>query len=341
MKRILVTGATGYVGSHVCVELLAEGYDVVGADSFVNSSPVALDRIRKVAGRSIEFAELDIRDRAEMEKLFSSHAIDGVVHLAGLKAVGDSMIDPLHYYDVNVGGTLTLLETMAAAEVHHVVFSSSCTVYGNPGPEEVPLTERSPLAPVSPYGHTKLSVEEILKSLCGSDERWSVLSLRYFNPIGAHETGLIGEDPLGVPNNLLPFIMQTAVGRRTHVEVLGDDYPTPDGTCIRDYIHVVDLARGHLCALMEISRTSGFGALNLGTGIGSSVLEVIRAAENAVGHQIPHKMVDRRAGDAVAVFADVSEAAARLGWKADLDLTDMCRDHWNWQRRNPAGYSPS
>ena len=281
--------------------------------------------------------EVDLRDRSGLSQVFAEHQIDSVMHFAGHKAVGESVANPMKYYDTNIGSTLALVAEMEAAEVRKLVFSSSCTVYGSPEPDQVPLTELTPLQAVSPYGRTKLLLEEMLNDLCVSDPRWSVTSLRYFNPIGAHESGRIGEDPTGVPNNLLPFIMQVAVGRRDKLSVFGDDYPTEDGTCVRDYIHVVDLARGHLQALPQLE-TAGYGAINLGTGVGSSVLEVVAASADAVGEPIPYEVKPRRAGDATVVFADPAHALDALSWKAERDLKTMCLDHWRWQETNPNGY---
>ncbi len=335
---VLVTGAAGYIGSHACVELLHAGYGVVGVDNYDNSSPQAIARVEELAGRPLDaMVELDLRDRAGLDALFRTHEVDAVIHFAGLKAVGESVADPIRYYDVNVGSTLALIESMRTHDVKKLVFSSSCTVYGNPAPEDVPLDERSHLFAVSPYGRTKLLIENMLADLCAAEDDWRVMSLRYFNPIGAHASGRIGEDPTGTPNNLLPYIMQVAVGLREELTVFGGDYPTPDGTCIRDYIHVVDLVRGHLKALEALAEP-GFEAINLGTGVGSSVLEVVEASARAVGKPIPYTIRDRRPGDAISVFANPDHAVERLGWKAEYDLQRMCDDHWRWQAQNPKGY---
>jgi len=269
--------------------------------------------------------------------VFRAHEIDAVIHFAGLKAVGESVADPIRYYDVNVGSTLALIDSMRTHDVKKLVFSSSCTVYGNPAPEDVPLDERSHLFAVSPYGRTKLLIENMLADLCTAENDWRVMSLRYFNPIGAHVSGRIGEDPTGIPNNLLPYIMQVAVGLREELTVFGGDYPTPDGTCIRDYIHVVDLVRGHLKALVALAEP-GYEAVNLGTGVGSSVLDVVDASARAVGKAIPYTIRDRRPGDAISVFANPDHAVERLRWKAEYDLQRMCEDHWRWQSKNPNGY---
>lgn len=337
---ILVTGAAGYIGSHTCVELLTAGFDVVGIDNFDNSSPVVIERVQRLSGSPMEFYELDLLNDAALRGVFARHPdIDAVVHFGGLKAVGESVDFPLRYYRTNVSGSIGLLQVMEDFDARRIVFSSSCTVYGDPAPEAVPLTEDSPLRAVNPYGRTKVLVEQVLEDLSASDPRWASVALRYFNPIGAHASGEIGEDPIGVPNNLLPYVTQVAVGRRDQVRVFGGDYPTVDGTCVRDYIHVVDLALGHLAAIrLLLDGADGFEAINLGTGHGSTVLEVIAATETAVGQTIPYEIVERRAGDAVAVFADPSFARTRLGWNASRDLHEMCADHWNWQRRNPKGF---
>lgn len=337
MTAVLVTGAAGYIGSHACLELLEAGYDVVGVDNYDNSSPEAIRRVEEIAGRGlVQMRELDLRDSEALSAVFEDYDIDAVMHFAGLKAVGESVEEPFLYFDTNIGSTMSLIEAMKQADVRKMVFSSSCTVYGNPSPDQVPLTEDALLQAVSPYGRTKLWIEEMLADVCAADPQWSVMSLRYFNPIGAHSSGRIGESPIGIPNNLLPYIMQVAVGLRDELNVFGDDYPTPDGTCIRDYIHVVDLARGHVSALDRLQ--SGYDAVNLGTGIGSSVLEVVEASSQAVGKPIPYSVQPRRAGDAVAVFADPANALEKLGWKAEFDVQTMCDDHWRWQMNNPNGY---
>lgn len=338
MGAVLVTGAAGYIGSHACLELLEAGYDVVGLDNYDNSSPEAIRRVEELAGRSlVAMYEMDLRDREKLNDVFSNHEIDSVMHFAGLKAVGESVAEPMLYYDTNIGSTLALIGAMSKANVKKMVFSSSCTVYGSPTVDQVPLTEQTPLHAVSPYGRTKLLIEEMLSDLCAADPEWSTVSLRYFNPIGAHSSGRIGDAPNGVPNNLLPYIMQVAVGLRDALQVFGDDYPTSDGTCIRDYIHVVDLARGHLDAL-GLLEEPGFTPINLGTGVGSSVLDVVNASSKAVGREIPYEIKPRRAGDATAVYANPQNARDALGWKAKFDLNDMCVDHWNWQKNNPQGY---
>ena len=338
MGAILVTGAAGYIGSHTSLELLAAGYEVVGVDNYDNSSPEAIRRVEELASKSLtQMYELDLRNTGDLHAVFAEHEIEAVMHFAGLKAVGESVAQPFLYFDTNIGSTLSLIEAMERAGVRKMVFSSSCTVYGSPTADQVPLTEDTPLNAVSPYGRTKLWIEKMLADICAADSQWSVMSLRYFNPIGAHASGRIGESPIGVPNNLLPYIMQVAVGSRDELQVFGDDYPTPDGTCIRDYIHVVDLAHGHVLALDNLN--AGYDAVNLGTGVGSSVLDVVKASSNAVGRQVPYSVQPRRAGDAVAVYADPQSALEKLGWKAELDVQTMCDDHWRWQQHNPNGYS--
>ena len=338
MPRALVTGGAGYIGSHSCVVLLEAGWEVVVVDNLSNSTVVALDRVRELTGLDLSFHEADILDADGLDRAFGQGPIDAVVHFAGLKAVGESVEQPLRYYKNNVAGTVCLIEAMQRAGVRDLVFSSSCTVYGEP--QQVPVTETTPLASAaSPYGRTKLFIEELLRDVAASEPGWRMLLLRYFNPVGAHPSGRIGEDPHGIPNNLMPFVMQTAVGRRDKVTVFGGDYPTPDGTCVRDYIHVVDLAEGHLAALEALDRADGAVPVNLGTGTGSSVLEVLRAASDAVGHEIPHEVGPRRAGDTTAVWADPAYAAELLGWRATRTLADMCADHWRWQSQNPEGYA--
>ncbi len=334
---VLVTGGAGYIGSHTCVQLLEAGRRVVVVDNLVNSSETAIDRVRELADGDLVFHRVDLRDRDALDAVFAGESVDQVVHFAGLKAVGESVEIPLAYYDNNVAGTVNLLGAMAANGVGDIVFSSSCTVYGDP--EVVPITEDAPIGAVSPYGRTKLFIEEMLRDVAAADDRWRVLLLRYFNPVGAHPSGRIGEDPAGVPNNLMPFCMQVAVGRLDRLQVFGADYDTPDGTCIRDYIHVVDLADAHLAALDALDRVSGCRAVNVGTGTGSSVLEVVGAAARAAGRDIPYEIVGRRAGDVPCVYADTTLARDLLGWDARHDLDAMCRDHWNWQQRNPAGYA--
>jgi UDP-glucose 4-epimerase len=335
--KLLVTGGAGYIGSHTVVELLLGGHEVVVVDNLCNSSPEALRRVEKITGRGVVFVQGDLRDQALLEQLFATHPIEAVLHFSGLKAVGESVAKPLDYYDNNVGGTLSLCKAMAAAGVFRLIFSSSATVYGEPA--TMPIREDFPTrTPTNPYGCSKLMVEEILGDLTRADKRWSVALLRYFNPVGAHESGLIGEDPLGKPNNLLPYIAQVAVGRLPRLAVFGNDYPTPDGTGVRDYIHVVDLARGHLAALDYLAGQEGLFIWNLGTGRGHSVLEMVRAFEQACGRPVPYEIVGRRPGDIAACWADPGKAWRELGWKAEKSLTDMMADAWRWQSRNPNGY---
>ncbi|QTG80717.1 UDP-glucose 4-epimerase GalE [Arthrobacter crystallopoietes] len=335
--KILVTGGTGYIGSHTTLALLEAGHDVVVVDNLANSSEESLRRVQELAGRKAAFHKVDLLDEVRLGEVFDAERVDAVIHFAGLKAVGESVDQPLHYYHNNVGGTLNLLRTMEAHNVRTIVFSSSATVYGNS--DEVPLTEKMPLDATNPYGRTKEQIEDILSDLGASDERWHVALLRYFNPVGAHESGRIGEDPTGVPNNLLPFVAQVAVGRRDKVRVFGSDYPTPDGTGVRDYIHVMDLASGHLAALDFIAGRPGVRRWNLGTGRGSSVLEVLAAFGKAAGFEIPYELADRRPGDAAISYADASAALAELGWSAHRTLETMCEDHWRWQKNNPNGYA--
>ncbi len=336
---VLVTGGAGYIGSHACLELLRAGRDVVVIDNLSNASRVSLDRVRELAGCELVFHEADIRDRGALDGIFAAQRIDAVIHFAGLKAVGESVEQPLAYYDNNVAGTVTLLSAMRAAGVRDLVFSSSCTVYGDPA--QVPVREDFPRSATNPYGRSKLIIEDMLFDLAASplEEPWRVVLLRYFNPVGADASGRIGEDPAGIPNNLMPFVMQVAVGRRERVRVFGDDYPTPDGTGVRDYIHVTDLAVGHLAALDALAKTRGCVAVNLGTGRGYSVLDMIAAARRATGHPIPHEIVARRPGDIAATYADPAFAAEYLDWRAARDLDVMVRDHWRWQSANPTGYA--
>jgi len=334
--NILVTGAAGYIGTHTLVALLAAGHDVVSVDNYRNSKPAALDRVAAIAGRRFPVYGFDLRNEAALEKVFATHAIDAVIHFAGLKAVGESVAKPLEYYENNLDSTLVLLRVMAAHNCRRLVFSSSATVYGEP--KELPLTETSPLSATNPYGRTKLFIEEILRDLAKSDARWRIALLRYFNPVGAHESGTIGEDPNGIPNNLFPFIAQVAVGKRPELKVYGGDYPTPDGTGVRDFIHVVDLAIGHVRAIEKIDQCIGAEAINLGTGRGFSVLEAIRAFEKASGKKIAFQIAPRRPGDIPACYADSSKAEKLLGWTATHDLDAMCRDQWKWQSANPNGY---
>jgi len=334
--RILVTGGTGYIGSHTCVELLASGHQVVVLDNLCNSRAEVLDRVERICGTKPFFVRADIRDSAALREVLSNHSIDAVMHFAGLKAVGDSVREPLAYYDNNVGGSVTLLMAMVEAGVKTVVFSSSATVYGDP--DCVPIRENAPLRPSNPYGRSKRMVEEILADLAESDPAWRIVRLRYFNPVGAHESGLIGEDPQGAPSNLMPFIAQVAVGRRQRLSVFGADYPTPDGSGVRDYIHVVDLARGHVSALAALARAPGMLTVNLGTGRGISVLELVAAFEAASGRVVPYEIVARRPGDIACCYADPSFAQRMLGWRAERDVSAMCADTWRWQSLNPGGY---
>jgi UDP-glucose 4-epimerase len=334
--KVLVTGAAGYIGSHTALELLAAGHDVVSFDNYSNSSPESLARVARLAGKAAELVEGDLRDGAGLERLLGEGAFDAVVHFAGLKAVGESVEKPLLYYDNNVAGSANLLRAMKNAGCRKFVFSSSATVYG--APESCPITEAFPLSAVNPYGRSKLIIEEMCRDLAASETGWNIALLRYFNPVGAHESGEIGEDPAGIPNNLMPFVMQTAVGKHQTVKVFGDDYPTPDGTGVRDYIHVVDLAKAHLAALERIESFEGAEPVNLGTGKGSSVLEVLASASKAVGKEIPRTMAPRRPGDAAECWADPSLAKKKLGWSAERGLDAMCADHWRWQSKNPSGY---
>ncbi|SNS74126.1 UDP-glucose 4-epimerase [Noviherbaspirillum humi] len=335
-KTILVTGAAGYIGSHTCVELLSAGYNVVAIDNLCNSSPESLKRVERITGKPLTFIELDVRDRAGLDQLLRSHKIDATIHFAGLKAVGESVEKPLSYFENNVGGTVTLLQALGDAGVKNFLFSSSATVYGDP--ESVPITESARLSVTNPYGRSKLMVEEVLNDLANSDSSWAIGALRYFNPVGAHSSGLIGEDPRGIPNNLMPFVAQVAVGRREKLSVFGNDYPTPDGTGVRDYIHVVDLALGHLAALARIFRTGDSFTLNLGTGRGYSVLEMVKAFEIASGRPVPYQIVGRRPGDIAVCYADPANARNELDWQAKKGLAEMCADHWRWQSTNPEGY---
>ncbi|MBI3548183.1 MAG: UDP-glucose 4-epimerase GalE [Elusimicrobia bacterium] len=333
--KVLVTGAAGYIGSHAALELLEAGHEVVGFDNLSNSSERAIARIREVAGRAMRFERLDLLDMDGLTRLLAED-FDAVVHFAGLKAVAESVEKPLEYWRNNVSGSANLLAAMKAAGCRRLVFSSSCTVYGEVG--KSPIDENHPRSAANPYGNTKLVIEDMCFDLARSEPGWKIVLLRYFNPVGAHESGRIGEDPRGVPNNLMPFIMQTAVGIRDKVRVFGGDYATPDGTGVRDFVHVVDLARAHLAALERIEDFSGAVAVNLGTGRGFSVLELIEAASRASGRRIPFEFAPRRPGDAAAIWADATLAREKLGWSAALDLDRMCADHWRWQRSNPAGY---
>ena len=335
-KTILVTGGLGYIGSHTCVALATAGYRLVIVDNLSNSRQSVLPRLHELSGADIEFHEADLRDRDALEKAFSGKTIDAVVHFAGLKSVAESVEKPALYQENNVGGSVNLLRAMARHGVMRIVFSSSATVYGNP--EHLPMDERHPLRPLNPYGETKLAVERLLVGTSLSDTRFRYAALRYFNPIGAHASGRIGEDPRGVPNNLLPYVAQVAVGRRARLQVFGNDYPTNDGTGVRDYIHVTDLAQGHIAALRFLDEKQESIVANLGTGRGHTVLETVAAFERASGRKVPVEIVARRPGDAAACVADPSLAAAKLGWKATLSLDEMCTDAWRWQSQNPDGY---
>ena len=332
---ILVTGGTGYIGSHTVVELLAAGKDVLILDNYANSSPKVLERIAKISGRAPAFREGDIRDVDGLRALFAAHRIEAVIHFAGLKAVGESVEQPLTYYDNNVNGTLCLLQAMRQAGVRRLVFSSSATVYGDP--HHVPIREDFPLQATNPYGRSKLMVEEMLRDLQRAEADWQIAILRYFNPVGAHPSGLIGENPNGTPNNLMPFVAQVAVGKRAQLSVFGNDYPTPDGTGVRDYIHVVDLAQGHLAALAALARSGQSLTVNLGTGQGYSVLDMVRAFEAASGRPVPYQIVARRAGDIATCYADPQLAGELLGWQARRGIGEMCADAWRWQSMNPDG----
>ena len=334
--KILVTGGAGYIGSHTCVELLQAGYKVITIDNLSNSKEESLHRVQQIAGKTLTFIHCDILDQAKLGQVFTDHQPTAVVHFAGLKAVGESVQKPLLYFRNNIGGTATLLEAMVKAQVKNIVFSSSCTVYG--APEKLPISEDYPLEALNPYGQTKLTIEYMLQDLCASDPHWNISILRYFNPVGAHPSGDIGEDPKGIPNNLMPYITQVAVGELEELSVFGGDYDTHDGTCIRDYIHVVDLAQGHLKALQKLQEKPGTIIHNLGTGQGYSVLDVIHAFEQATGINIPYKIIDRRTGDTTAVYADPSLAQQDLNWKASLNLKQMCKDAHRWQSKNPQGY---
>lgn len=336
--HILVTGGAGYIGSHTCLQLLARGDEVTVFDNLSNSSPVGLARVAHLAGRPVHFVQGDIRDAVALEALFAQHRFEGVMHFAGLKAVGESVEQPLRYFENNVAGSLTLLQAMGQAGCKTIVFSSSATVYGDP--QTLPLTEDAPLSATNPYGRSKLMVEQILADLYASDPAWRIARLRYFNPVGAHPSGLIGEDPRGIPNNLMPYISQVAAGTLERLAVFGKDYPTPDGTGVRDYIHVMDLAEGHLAALAYLDAQAGGTLLttNLGTGRGISVLEMVAAFERASGKPIPYAFVARRPGDVASCYADTSLAERLLGWKARLGVDDMCADAWRWQVANPNGY---
>jgi UDP-glucose 4-epimerase len=335
--KILITGGAGYIGSHTCVELLAAGCELVVVDNLCNSKREALHRVEAISREKITFFELDLRDQPGLKRIFATHAIDAVIHFAGLKAVGESVEKPLQYYDVNVTGSLMLFEAMAAANVKTLVFSSSATVYGDP--QSVPIRENFPLSATNPYGRSKLMIEEILRDLYRADASWRIALLRYFNPVGAHTSGKIGEDPNGIPNNLMPIVAQVASGKREAVSVYGNDYPTRDGTGVRDYIHVMDLACGHVKALDALRVREGLMTLNLGTGNGYSVLDVVRAFEKASGRPVPYKIAPRRPGDIAECFADPALAADTIGWRAEMDMDKMCADAWRWQSANPNGFA--
>ena len=332
---VLVTGGAGYIGSHTVVELLNAGFEVVVVDNLSNASEESLRRVKELTGKQFPFYPYDVRDREKLEKIFTAHKIDWVIHFAGLKAVGESVQKPILYYDNNLVSTLVLLETMQKYNVKQLVFSSSATVYGEP--ERLPLDEECRLSTTNPYGTTKLMQERILNDLYRSDNSWNIALLRYFNPVGAHPSGRIGEDPKGIPNNLMPYVAQVASGKLQKIGVFGNDYPTPDGTGVRDYIHVVDLARGHVAAIEKLHEP-GVHTYNLGTGKGYSVLDMVHAFEKACGKKLPYEIKPRRAGDVPACYASSAKAERELGWKAQYDLEDMCRDQWNWQKNNPFGY---
>jgi UDP-glucose 4-epimerase len=333
---VLVTGGAGYIGSHTCVELLTAGYEVVVVDNFANSRPEVLKRIEEITGKTFKFYEVDLLNKDRLDKVFAENTVEAVIHFAGLKAVGESVEFPLRYYQNNLMGTLMLCEVMQKYGVKKIVFSSSASVYGMP--ERMPITEEFPLQAMNPYGRTKLMIEEILRDIYAADKDWGIVLLRYFNPIGAHESGRIGEDPKGIPNNLMPYLTQVAVGKREKLYIFGNDYPTSDGTGVRDYLHVVDLARGHLQALDKVKVMTGVEAYNLGTGVGYSVLEVVRSFAKATGKDIPYVITERRPGDIAECYADPSKAFRELGWKAEKSLEEMCKDSWRWQKNNPHGY---
>ena len=335
--RVLVTGGAGYIGSHTCVELLNGGYDVVVIDNLCNANSKSLDRVEELTGKKVTFYEGDVRDEALLRKIFKENEIDSVIHFAGLKAVGESVAQPWRYYDNNLNSTLVLTKVMEEAGCKKIIFSSSATVYT--ADNEMPLRETSRTGNcTNPYGWTKYMTEQILSGMAFADKEWSVVLLRYFNPIGAHESGRIGEDPRGIPNNLMPYITQVAIGRREFLSVYGNDYDTHDGTGVRDYIHVVDLAKGHVAAVNYADKNLGCEVFNLGTGIGYSVLDMVKAFNEANGLELPYKIVDRRPGDIATCYADPTKSAEVLGWKAEYNLQDMCRDSWNWQKNNPQGY---
>ena len=338
MAKILLTGGTGYIGSHTCIELMRAGYDTILYDNLCNSSPVVVDRIERITGKRPEFVQGDIRDRAAMDRLFETRQVDAVVHLAGLKAVAESVQRPLDYYINNVCGSTTLFDAMRSFDIRRLVFSSSATVYDPKAP--MPLKETSPVGPVNPYGRSKLMIEQILHDIAAADPAWRVLCLRYFNPVGAHESGMIGEDPRGEPNNLMPYVAQVAVGRLSRLSIFGDDYPTPDGTGVRDYIHVVDLAAGHVAAVERLmdDPVDEVRIVNLGSGRGHSVLELVRAFGRATGVEVPYEIIERRPGDVAVSLADPALSLRYLGWRPNRDLDTMCADTWRWQAANASGY---
>jgi UDP-glucose 4-epimerase len=333
---ILVTGATGYIGSHTCVCLLNAGWQVIALDNLSNSSPQVIERIEHITGCTLPFYEVDVRDHAALSMLLQRHAIEAAIHFAGLKAVGESVEKPLDYFDNNVAGSITLLRALRQHQIKNLVFSSSATVYGEP--QTVPIPETASLSVTNPYGRSKLIVEEMLTDLAQSDPQWRIATLRYFNPAGAHESGLLGEDPRGIPNNLMPYVAQVAIGRRAHLSVFGNDYPTADGTGVRDYIHVMDLARGHLAALRRLFTHAGCFTVNLGTGQGISVLQAVRAFEQASGRQIEVHITARRPGDVASCYASPAAAQLLLDWQAEKNMQQMCEDQWRWQTANPDGY---
>ena len=336
--KILVTGGAGYIGSHTCVELLNEGYEVVIMDNLYNANIKAVERIEQITGKKVTFYQTDMLDREGVKAIFDNEKIDAVIHFAGLKAVGESVVKPIEYYTNNMSGTLILCDEMRNHGVKNIIFSSSATVYGSPA--EIPITENCPKGTATnPYGWTKWMIEQILMDVHTADPEWDVVLLRYFNPIGAHPSGLIGEDPKGIPNNLVPYVAQVAVGKLEAVQVFGNDYPTPDGTGVRDYIHVCDLASGHVAALNWMNGKTGVEIFNLGTGTGTSVLEVVAAFSKACGKELPYVIRERRAGDIAANWCDASKAERMMGWKAQYDIADMCRDSWNWQSHNPNGFA--
>jgi len=335
--KILVTGGAGYIGSHACIELLQAGHEVVVVDNLINSKEESLKRVQELTGETLAFHKVDLLNKRELDDVFHKSSIDAVIHFAGLKAVGESVSIPLHYYHNNVTGTLILCDVMQKYKVKNLVFSSSATVYGEP--DKVPINEDFPLSATNPYGRSKLMIEEILRDLYTAEQSWNIAILRYFNPVGAHSSGRIGEDPNGIPNNLMPFISRVAVGRLSELPVFGNDYPTQDGTGVRDYIHVMDLANGHLKALEKLSSNPGTVTYNLGTGRGYSVLEVVSSFEQTSEKKIPYKIMGRRPGDAAICYADPSKAERELNWSAKMDLNEMCADVWRWQSNNPNGYA--